>query len=122
MSDNIHPQAHFLRGLADHIERHPHLGGVVVHWTIWSDACVDLQIIDNGPAPVAEWARSLNSTHLAVRTDKPRNWLHLHADGELGGRPVRVWAAAYELLDQHADGDRIPVDRLDGGAQHEETS
>lgn len=115
-----HPQAEFLRALADHLDTHQ-LPAVIVHWHGWDPIALQLLDADATKAIVA-WARSLNVDEAEAREIGP-DW-HVAVSGRIGDHNVRTWGPVPRGrvrptprpgVDNTA---RIPVDEFEaGGAQ-----
>lgn len=82
-------QAAFLRALADHLDRHPHLAPV---WIYDSGVKWRLQLeYGTTPRNLADWAESLGATELVVTRIASTGATHLHAHGYIGGHTVDMW-------------------------------
>lgn len=84
-----------LRALADHLDAHPDLPPVTVHWTSYvGPEPADLQVVGSGGGlpGVLAWARSLGADTAVPESFGPDSRVCLRAAGELpGGVPVTVW-------------------------------
>jgi hypothetical protein len=89
---NSHPQAAFLRAVADHLEHHQ-LPGCLPHWH--ASGPVWLQLLDrNANRALVEWAASLNADTVTVKVFSRPDEMHVHIDGTIGGRTVDAWGVA----------------------------
>ena len=109
-----HPEAVFLRALADHLDAHE-VPGVVVHWRSDDtdpDHGVDLQLLwGDARADLAAWARSLNAPQVTVK-HVISGRVYLGFDADISGWPVEVWGTTDQVAAQ--PGTEISVDQLHG--------
>jgi hypothetical protein len=106
-------EAAFLRALADHLDTHQ-LPDVIIHWRVWADMSVDLQLSssDDTIPDLIAWAASLGTTEVKLRNIEGR--LYLHVYGRIGERDVEVWGTTDRKLGP-IDRRTITVAELEAG-------